>query len=96
MLILPQAVIILQDILNIILENILLLSRSNKTSVAVLTGKETAEELELLADDVHLYFGLGCRNVTKIFVPEDYDFVPLLNAFKKYNILLIIQIQKQL
>ncbi len=59
--------------------------RRNRTSVAVLTGSETSAELESLADDVHLYFGLGCRNVTKIFVPEHYDFVPLLNAFKKYN-----------
>ncbi len=59
--------------------------RNNKTSVAVLAGNETREQLELLADDVHLYFGLGCRNVTKIFVPKDYDFVPLLDAFRKYN-----------
>lgn len=59
--------------------------RSNKTSVAVLTGKETHEQLGLLADDVHTYFGLGCRNVTKLFVPVDYDFKPLLNAFRKYG-----------
>ena len=59
--------------------------RRNRTSVAVLTGKETKEELEGLADDVHLFFGLGCRNVTKIYVPEGYDFVPLLSAFKKYS-----------
>lgn len=61
--------------------------RRNRTSVAILTGNETAKELELLADDVYLYFGLGCRNVTKIYVPEGYDFVPLLEAFKKYNYL---------
>jgi Acyl-CoA reductase (LuxC) len=59
--------------------------RGNKTSVAILTGTESAAELDLLADDVHLYFGLGCRNVTKIYVPTDFDFVPLLNAFKKYD-----------
>jgi hypothetical protein len=59
--------------------------RKNRTSVAVLTGKETSEELEKLADDVYQYFGLGCRNVTKIFVPEYYDFLPLLEAFKKYD-----------
>jgi hypothetical protein len=58
--------------------------RSNKTSVAVLTGKETGRELDLLADDVHTYFGLGCRNVTQILVPAGYDFVPLLESFKKY------------
>lgn len=59
--------------------------RKNKTSVAVLDGAETKEELSLLADDVSLYFGLGCRNVTKLFVPEGYDFIPLLEALKKYD-----------
>ena len=59
--------------------------RKNKTSVAILSGNESTEELALLADDVHLYFGLGCRNVTKIFVPKGYDFVPLLEAFRKYH-----------
>jgi len=59
--------------------------RRNRTSVAILNGKETAEELDKLSDDVHLYFGLGCRNVTKIFVPAAYDFVPLLKAFDKYK-----------
>jgi len=61
--------------------------RKNRTSVAVLDGTETIEELERLADDVFLYFGLGCRNVTKIFVPEKYDFIPLLAALKKYQYL---------
>lgn len=61
--------------------------RRNRTSVAILTGKETTDELEKLADDVYLYFGLGCRNVTKIFVPENYDFIKLLTVFKKYNYL---------
>ena len=59
--------------------------RGNKTSVAVLSGTETDEELSLLGDDVHIYFGLGCRNVTMLYVPEEYDFIPLLNAFKKYH-----------
>lgn len=61
--------------------------RRNRTSVAILTGKETNDELEKLADDVYLYFGLGCRNVTKIYVPAEYDFMPLLAAFKKYQYL---------
>ena len=59
--------------------------RSNKTSVAVLSGDETIGQLTLLADDVYIYFGLGCRNVSKIYVPENYNFEMLLNAFKKYN-----------
>jgi len=62
--------------------------RKNRTSVAILTGEETQEEIEKLTDDVHQFFGLGCRNVTKIFVPHKYDFVPLINAFKKYEYLL--------
>jgi len=62
--------------------------RKNRTSVAILNGDETTEELELLADDIQMYFGLGCRNVTKLFVPEGYDFVPLLNALKKYEFLM--------
>lgn len=59
--------------------------RRNRTSVAILDGNETVDELALLADDVYLYFGLGCRNVTQLYVPEEYDFVPLLETFKKYN-----------
>jgi hypothetical protein len=61
--------------------------RRNRTSVAILTGNETSEGLDKLADDVYLYFGLGCRNITKIYVPENYDFVPMLDAFNKYNYL---------
>lgn len=59
--------------------------RRNRTSVAILDGTETAEELFRLADDIQLYFGLGCRNVTKIYVPEGYDFVPLLKALERYQ-----------
>lgn len=61
------------------------LIRNNKTGVAVLYGNETLDQLSFLANDVHTYFGLGCRNVTKLYVPEKYDFVMLLNAFRKYN-----------
>lgn len=59
--------------------------RKARTSVAILNGNETEKELEGLADDVHQYFGLGCRNVTKLYVPKSFDFVPLLEAFKKYG-----------
>lgn len=59
--------------------------RRNRTSVAVLTGAESREDLENLSADIHQYFGLGCRNVTKIFVPEGYDFVPLLQSFQAYK-----------
>ncbi|WP_026763166.1 acyl-CoA reductase [Sediminibacterium salmoneum] len=58
--------------------------RKNRTSVAILDGSESQETLSLLADDVLQYFGLGCRNVTQVYVPENYDFQPLLAALKKY------------
>lgn len=59
--------------------------RRNRTAVAVLNGLESEEDLDLLADDILMYFGRGCRNVTKIYVPENYDFIPLLDALKKYE-----------
>lgn len=65
--------------------------RKNRTSVAVLKGNESNEELKNLADDVYQYFGLGCRNVTKLHVPVGYDFIPLLEAFKKYDHLIDLQ-----
>jgi len=61
--------------------------RKNKTSIAILDGTENKEALNLLADDIMLYFGMGCRNVTQIWVPKQYDFLPLITALKKYNYL---------
>lgn len=54
--------------------------RKNRNSVAVLDGTESNEELALLADDIFLYFGLGCRNVSKLYVPEDYNFKNFFEA----------------
>ncbi len=59
--------------------------RRNRTSVAILDGTETKEELNALADDIQLYFGLGCRNVTKLYVPKEYDFIKLLDTLKRYD-----------
>lgn len=59
--------------------------RKNRNSVAVLTGKESKEELEGLADDIFRYFGLGCRSVSKIFVPKNYDFDLIFGAVYKYQ-----------
>ena len=59
--------------------------RRNRTSVAILKGDETVDELEKLSDDIHSFFGLGCRNVTKIFIPKGYDFIPLLKSFEAYK-----------
>lgn len=47
--------------------------RKNRNSVAVITGNETNEDLQLLADDIFIYFGLGCRSVSKLFLPDGYD-----------------------
>ncbi len=54
--------------------------RKNRNGVAVLTGEETEKQMQALADDVFLYYGLGCRNVAKLFVPEEYDFGLLLSV----------------
>ncbi len=59
--------------------------RKNRTSVAILEGNETDEELALLADDVYLYYGLGCRNVTQVCVPRDYNFEQMLRVFTRHN-----------
>ena len=57
--------------------------RKNRTSVAVLDGFESQENIEALAIDITKYFGLGCRNVTKLFVPKGYDMVPLLKEVEE-------------
>lgn len=63
--------------------------RGNRNSVAIIKGNETDEELKILADDVFLYFGLGCRSVSKIFLPTNYPIKRLFEAFDKYNSLLL-------
>ena len=59
--------------------------RKNRTSVAVLDGAETENELAALAQDVFLYFGLGCRNVTQICIPRHYDMAHLFAALSPYK-----------
>ncbi len=58
--------------------------RKNRTSVTIIDNTETPAELDALSNDIQLYFGLGCRNVTQLYVPKDYDFIPLLDALRKY------------
>jgi hypothetical protein len=55
------------------------LIRASRTSVAVLHGNETNEQLGQLCDDIFLHFGMGCRNITYLLVPNNYDFIPLLH-----------------
>jgi hypothetical protein len=57
--------------------------RKNRNGIAVLDGAETETELERLMDDIFLYFGLGCRNVSKLYVPEGYDFTSILEVAGK-------------
>jgi len=59
--------------------------RKNRNSVAILTGKESQEQLKWLSEDIFRYYGLGCRNVSKLFVPENYDFNPLFEAIYHWN-----------
>ncbi|OAB27250.1 Acyl-CoA reductase (LuxC) [Flavobacterium fryxellicola] len=59
--------------------------RKSRNSVAVLTGDETGEELSALGEDIFRYFGLGCRNVSKLFVPVGYSFVAFFEAIFEYQ-----------
>lgn len=69
--------------------------RKNRSSVAVLTGNESPEDITRLGHDIFDYFGLGCRNVSKLYIPEDYDikhfyepiesFQGIVNHFKYNN-----------
>lgn len=58
--------------------------RKNRSSVAILTGNETHEELLALGNDITIFYGMGCRNVSKVFVPKGYDFIPLLQTLEKF------------
>ena len=62
--------------------------RKSRNSVAVLTGNETAQDFENLSNDVFCYFGLGCRSVSKLYVPKDYNFDPFFTGmFNKQEII---------
>ena len=59
--------------------------RKNRNSVAVLNGNESHEDLVNLGEDIFRYFGLGCRNVSKLFVPKDYNFDAFFKAIYAYK-----------
>lgn len=59
--------------------------RKNRVGVAILNGDETDDELLALGSDVFLYFGLGCRNVSSLFVPTGYDFTRLLSLWNQFS-----------
>lgn len=59
--------------------------RQNRTSVAVIRGGESEDSIKALGNDLFLYYGLGCRNVSKLYVPEGYDFIPFIDALMGYE-----------
>lgn len=59
--------------------------RRNRTSVAILNGDESPEELKALGKDIFSYFGLGCRNVSKVLVPAGYRFDPFFEAIYSFG-----------
>jgi hypothetical protein len=59
--------------------------RKNRNAIGILSGSESREELLDFGNDIFNYFGLGCRNVSKIYVPKNYDFTPLLDALHTFN-----------
>lgn len=58
--------------------------RKNRTSVAILDGSESPEDLKNLGKDIFWYFGLGCRNISKLFVPNQYDPKPFFEAIEEF------------
>lgn len=62
-----------------------LLIRKNRTSVAVIDGDESEDELKALGDDIFTYFGLGCRNVSRLFIPRDFELDRLFAALMPWN-----------
>lgn len=63
--------------------------RKNRTSIALLNGDETEEEMQLLAKDFFSYFGLGCRNVTQVLLPKGYNFEKIFNGCKAFEDLIL-------
>ncbi len=59
--------------------------RKNRTSVAVIDGTESDEEMKALADDIFAYYGLGCRNVTKLYLPKGYDLDKVFGGLFHYK-----------
>jgi hypothetical protein len=68
--------------------------RKNRNSIATLTGNETDEDINNLGKDVFQFYGLGCRNVSMLLVPEKYDFNRLLNQWEPYSSLMMEDIYK--
>lgn len=61
------------------------LLRGTRSGLALLDGTENRHQLDLLADDMFLYYGMGCRNVSTLLVPKNYSFLPLINSAGRYS-----------
>jgi len=59
--------------------------RKNRSSCVILSGNESVEEIDALGEDIFSYFGLGCRNVSKAFVPKGYDLAKILSRWEAYK-----------
>ncbi|MBX2842329.1 MAG: acyl-CoA reductase [Flammeovirgaceae bacterium] len=59
--------------------------RKNRVSCAVLNGKENLEELKLLGMDILTYYGLGCRNVSKVYLPKDFDLTRIMSVLEDFG-----------
>jgi hypothetical protein len=59
--------------------------RKNRSSCAILSGQESSDEMTALGTDIFSYFGLGCRNVSKLFVPSGFNFEPVISAWEKFR-----------
>jgi hypothetical protein len=62
--------------------------RKNRTSVGVIMGEENQNEYELLAHDIFSYFGKGCRNVSKLYIPDNFDMQNLVEPFNQFQTLI--------
>ena len=62
--------------------------RKNRNSIAVIDGNESNEELEALGSDIFSYFGLGCRSISKLFIPEKFDMSEVTKNWEKYSALI--------
>ncbi len=58
--------------------------RKNRNGLVVITGKESEEEITAIGKDVFTFYGMGCRSISKLFVPENYDFVPILRNWEEH------------
>jgi hypothetical protein len=59
--------------------------RKNRNSIAIIDGSESDKQLEDLGSDIFSYFGLGCRNVSKVYLPSDYDFHTMIKNWDRYK-----------